>query len=84
MPLSKLNPNDWREKDADFWRNYRLELTKLLKEQGEKEEKTPQNIYDMAKEVGVKPTARYFNISPSQVRYYRNKYEKEITNLKES
>ena len=47
----------------------------MIKEDKEKLEKTPDNIYKLAKEIGVKPTARYFDIQPSQVRYYIKKLE---------
>lgn len=78
MSLRKLNKDDYIIKDYDFWKNYRLELTKELKENSQIIEKNPQNIYEMAKKVGVKPTARYFNIQPSQVRYFIKKCENEI------
>lgn len=75
----KLNKNDYLEKDATFWENIRKEMYQFLneKDQEEKLEKTPQNIVMLAKERGIKPTARYFNIDPSQVRYYIKKLEKE-------
>ena len=76
--LPKLNKNDYLEKDSEFWRDYRRTLTKILKEDVPKKDKTQKNIYDMSKEVGIKPTARYFNITPSQVRYYIKKHEKEL------
>ena len=78
MSLRKLNKDDYIIKNYDFWKNYRLELTKELKENSQIIEKNPKNIYEMAKKVGVKPTARYFNIQPSQVRYFIKKCEKEI------
>jgi hypothetical protein len=62
-------------KDYEFWKNYRIILTQIIHELEKKEkiEKTPENIVMMAKEQGVKPTARYFEIQPSQVRYYIKK-----------
>lgn len=64
-------------KDFNYWKEYRKNLTEMLKEKQEKLEKTPENIYNMAKKSGVKPTARYFNIQPVQVRYYIKKFESE-------
>ena len=64
-------------KDFNYWKEYRKNLTEMLKEKQEKLEKTPENIYNMAKKSGVKPTARYFNIQPVQVRYYITKFESE-------
>ena len=78
MSLKKLNENDYLVQNYEFWKNYRIELTKQLKSNDYVIEKTPKNIYDMVKNMGVKPTARYFNIQPSQVRYFIKKYEKEI------
>lgn len=78
MSLQKLNTDDYLFKDEKFWKNYRIELTKELKEKNTLLEKNPQNIYDMAKKTGVKPTARYFNIQPCQVRYFIKKHEKDI------
>lgn len=78
MSLRKLNKDDYIIKDYDFWKSYRIELTQSLKENFQVIEKNPQNIYEMAKKVGVKPTARYFNIQPSQVRYFIKKCENEI------
>lgn len=78
MSLQKLNADDYLFKDEKFWKNYRIELTKELKEKNVLLEKNPQNIYDMAKKTGVKPTARYFNIQPCQVRYFIKKHKKDI------
>lgn len=77
VKLPKLQPDDYLNKGADFWREYRIALTELIMEQEKqtKLEKTPENIYKKAKEIGVKPTARYFNILPSMVRYYVKKIE---------
>ena len=77
MTLPQLNENDYIEKDCEFWKNYRKELTKIINEKTPTLEKTAENIYYMSKEIGVKPTARYFNIQPSQVRYFVKKYIKE-------
>lgn len=76
LKLPKLEPNDYLKKDYEFWKNYRIILTKFIQEQEKKEklEKTPENIVMLAKEQGIKPTARYFNIQPSQIRYYIKKY----------
>ncbi len=78
MTLPQLNENDYIEKDCEFWKNYRKELTKLINKETSKIEKTTENIYNLSKEIGIKPTARYFNIEPSQVRYYIKKYEKDL------
>lgn len=76
LKLPKLEPTDYLNKDYEFWKNYRIILTKIIEEQEKqvKIEKTPENIVKMAKYQGVKPTARYFEILPSQVRYYMKKY----------
>lgn len=71
----ELRENDYLEKDENFWKEYRKSLYKFINKEEEMVEKTPENIYMMAKEIGVKPTARYFDISPSQVRYYIKKME---------
>ncbi len=78
MELPKLQSKDYLEKDYEFWKNYRLTLTEIIKkaEQDDKLDKNPKNIIMLAKNQGVKPTARYFNIAPSQVRYYIKKYDK--------
>ena len=67
--------------DIEYWIKYRRTLYKSIKEQEneKKLEKTSENIYKLAKEKGVKPTARYFNIQPSQVRYYIKKEEKKMS-----
>ena len=65
--------------DENYWRDYRRKLTEQINEQAEIK-KEPKNIYEMAKSIGVKPTARYFNIQPSLVRYYIKKFEKDNTN----
>ena len=66
--------------DIDYWKKYRQDLTKALFET-DNIEKTPQNIYDMAKKSGIKPTARFFNIQPSTVRYYIKKLEQKNDNF---
>jgi len=73
--LPKLKENDYLNQGYDFWKNYRENLTKLLEstEEESKCEKTAENIVNMARKVGVKPTARYFNITPASVRYYIKK-----------
>lgn len=75
LKLPKLQPDDYLNGDYEFWKNYRIILTQIIHEQEKQEklEKTPKNIIMMAKEQGVKPTARYFGIQPSQVRYYVKK-----------
>ncbi len=74
--LPNLEENDYLEKNANFWKEYRVKLYKLASSEKEKIEKTPENIINMAKEIGIKPTARYFEIQPSQVRYFIKKYSK--------
>ena len=68
--------------DAKKWR---ITLTKILKigkyiDKSNKLNRSPENIYNMAKRSGVKPTARYFEITPSQVRYYIKKIENQNDN----
>ena len=76
--LPELKPDDYLIQNADFWKNYRQTLHKLIKEQKSNEiilEKTPKNICLMAEKHGVKAAARYFDITPATVRYYRKKLE---------
>ena len=61
--------------EFEYWKKYRENLTNILKKDDVKLEKNPDNIIKMSKEVGIKPTARYFNITPSQVRYFLKKYD---------
>ena len=63
-------------KDEEYWKKYRQDITKRLLKV-EKVEKTPENIHDLALRIGVKATARQFNISPRTVRYWRDKLENE-------
>lgn len=76
LKLPELKPKDYLEKDYEFWKNYRIILTKITSESEkiDKLEKTPENIFLLAQKQGIKPTARYFNIEPSVVRYYIKKY----------
>ena len=69
MILDKLSEKDYLNKDDIFWKNYRKKLTESLNDD-QKIEKTIENISSMAKEIGIKPTARYFDISPAIVRNY--------------
>ena len=62
----------------EYWKKYLEELTKEIKEKTNIE-KTPKNVYEMAKKIGIKPTARYFDIYPSTVRYYIKKIESPRT-----
>ena len=77
MSLSELM------KDENFKRNYDKaksqyeELLKIIKEEEIKLEPTTDNIYQMAIKNGIKPTARYFNITPATVRYHVKKYNNE-------
>lgn len=82
MDLPKLKKDDYLNHDYEFWKNYRQKLWEELQKEEKflKENAIPknmENIVKMAEEKGVKPTSRYFNISPKTVRYYREKYEKE-------
>lgn len=80
VKLPKLEPDDYLNKGFEFWKEYRIALTELILEQENQKqlEKTPENIYKKAKKIGIKPTARYFNIQPSQVRYYVRKIENNM------
>lgn len=82
LKLPKLKPDDYLNGDYEFWKNYRRILTQIIHEQEKQEklEKTPENIIMMAKEQGIKPTERYFEIQPSQVRYYIKKYSGDDSN----
>lgn len=71
--LPHLEKDDWKNKGADFWKDYFDILSEKLFISSEKIPKTAENIFDMSNKIGIKPTARYFNIEPSQVRYYRKK-----------
>lgn len=78
MKIQKLASDDYLNQNYDFWKKYRLDLIKEVEnETKEKEEehleKTPENIVYLSNKIGVKPTARYFNILPSSVRYYKKK-----------
>lgn len=61
---------NWDE--YEFWKTYRKDLMKKLENQPIIE-KTPISIAKLAKEIGIKPTARYFHIAPNTVRYYVKK-----------
>ena len=77
MKIPELNSDDYLKKDENFWRDYRKILSSEVKKDNNKKkiEKTPQNIYKLAKEIGIKPAARSFNIEPATVRYYIKKIE---------
>ena len=59
----------------DYWREFRLYLTIIIKEPDLEIEKTTENIYNMYIKSGLKSTARYFNIQNSQVLYHVKKYK---------
>lgn len=65
--------------DYEYWYNYRVKLTNNLKKEKsiiyKDDNEKKKSIVEMAKEIGIKPTARYFNIEPSSVRYWLNKYK---------
>ena len=71
MKIQKLASDDYLNQNYDFWKKY----GKPKKEEEEILEKTPENIVYLSNKIGVKPTARYFNIFPSTVRYYKKKIE---------
>lgn len=73
IDLPILEKDDYLTKGSKFWKEYRQSLYKFINQEEERLEKTQENIVRMAKEIGIKPTARYFNISPSTVRYNINK-----------
>ena len=47
--LPELNEKDYLEKNANFWKDYRINLYKLVNSEEEHVEKTPENIIEMAK-----------------------------------
>ena len=57
----------------EYWKNYRKKITEQLKEEKTYDKNDIQSIIEMASKIGIKPTARNFNISPSTVRYYIKK-----------
>ena len=59
----------------DYWREFRLYLTSVIKEPDLEIEKTTENIYNMYIKSGLKSTARYFNIQNSQVLYHVKIYK---------
>lgn len=59
----------------DYWREFRLYLTSIIKKTDLEIEKTTENIYNMYIKSGLKSTARYFNIQNSQVLYHVKKYK---------
>ena len=71
-----LKENDYLKENEEFWKSFRQNITEALKVPEEKLDKTKENIYLLAKKIGIKPTARYFSIEPSQVRYYIKQIEK--------
>ena len=74
--IPKIASDDYLHKSAEFWKNYRELLWKKIKEEElNPVEKTEENIINLAQQIGIKATARYFNITPSTVRYYINKEE---------
>lgn len=73
--LPTLGKDDYLTKNSEFWKIYRQNLYKFINQEEKRIEKTSKNIAKMAKEIGIKPTARYFNISPASVRYNINKQE---------
>lgn len=80
MKIQKLASDDYLNQNYEFWKKYRIELIKEVEGKPKKEEeeifeKTPENIVYLSNKIGVKPTARYFNIFPSTVRYYKKKIE---------
>lgn len=76
--LPKLKKDDYLKQGYEFWKDYRESLTAELNKQETELEKNPENITKKAKEIGIKPTARYFDMSPASVRYYVRKYEDSL------
>lgn len=64
-------------KEYEYWKNYRKQITGNLKKEQYYDKENKQLVAEVATKIGVKPTARMFNISPSSVRYYLRKKEKE-------
>ena len=79
IDLPELEKDDYLTKNADFWKTYRKKLYMYINHKEEKLEKNPENITQMAEKIGIKPTARYFGISPASVRYNIKKHQ-ELTN----
>ena len=73
MDLKNLKSDDYLTKGYDFWKDYRESLTFNLNNE-EKIEKTKENIINMALKIGVKPTARYFEMAPKTVRSYLKEF----------
>ena len=65
----KLKKADYLNQDYEFWKSFRIQLSNSI-DNNPKIEKTIDNVIEMAKKIGVKPTARYFNFSASTVRNY--------------
>lgn len=78
MDNNKQKPNDYND-DYIFWKNYRQALYKEIKvqETAKNIPKNAKNIVEMADKIGIKATARYFNINPSSVRYHIKRKDKE-------
>ena len=62
--------------DYNYWKKIREDLNKILKDEGKKMEMTPKTVYELSNKIGIKASARYFNVSPSTIRYYIEKYKK--------
>lgn len=56
-----------------YWKDYRKQITEQLKEEIYYDKNDKQLIIEMANKIGIKPTARKFNVLPSTVRYYLKK-----------
>lgn len=77
--LPELKNDSWKTENADFWKNYRQTLTKLINnyKKEEKLEMTQKNILYLLESHSIKWTARYFNVQPGTIRYYKNKTNKK-------
>lgn len=70
--------------DEKYWMEYRKKLTKQLKQSEINKKENNYNskqeiseaIINMAQQIGVKATARYFNITAKTVRYWLKKLSK--------
>lgn len=73
--LPKLKKDTWYKENSEFWKEYREKLTQIIKEEKNNRKiiKNKKNICEMYHKSGLRATARYFNISNSQVMYYVKK-----------
>lgn len=67
--LPKLKKDTWYKENSEFCKEYREKLTQIIKEEKDNRKiiKNKKNICEMYHKSGLMATARYFNISNSQV-----------------